>query len=215
MKPFWIGGGLLAATFAATGAVHAQGCGFSCGVGGPDMGPGCGSQGRPCPWIIDNCAQIPRRAQPAPAGTYVNRWLFLQEQKAELDDFVFYQNMWFRGGTELGPMGRYYLDLIANRLPHTPFPVVIETSRDDRLDEARREVLITLLERRGLNDPSRIIVAYPIAEGLLGAEAPRIAAFYLSGGGLGYGGGLGGGFGGGGFGGGGFGGFGGFTGFGR
>src|SRR5262245_44877041 len=165
MKPFWIGGCLLGATLAVTGSAHAQGC-RNCGPGGVDGG--WGSHGLPCPWIIDNCAQIPRRAQPAPSGTYVNRWTFLQDQKAELDDFVIYQNMWFRGGTELGPMGRYYLDLIANRMGRHPMPIVIETSHDDRLDEARREVLITLLERRGLTDPTRVIVAYPIAEGLLG-----------------------------------------------
>ena len=192
MKRFCLAGCLLAATLAATGAARAQGCGPGCGLG-------YGSHGGPCPWLIDNCAQIPRIAQPAPAGTYVNRWFFLQDQKAELDDFVIYLNMWFRGGTELGPMGRYYLDLISNRMGRHPFPIVIETSHDDRLDDARREVLITLLERRGLKDPTRVIVAYPIAEGLLGEEAPRIAAFYLYGGGYGGYGGLGGlgGFGGG------------------
>ena len=179
----------LAATLAATGAARAQGCGPGCGFG-------YGSHGGPCPWLIDNCAQIPRIAQPAPAGTYVNRWFFLQDQKAELDDFVIYLNMWFRGGTELGPMGRYYLDLIANRMARTPFPIVIETSKDDRLDEARREVIITLLERRGLTDPTRVIVAYPIAEGLLGGLGTNPYGF----GNFGFGGG--------------FGGFGGFTGFG-
>jgi hypothetical protein len=201
MKPFCLASSLLAATLAVTGAAHAQGCGPGCGYNGYGAHVGA------CPWLIDNCAQIPRIAQPAPAGTYVNRWFFLQDQKAELDDFVIYQNMWYRGGTELGPMGRYYVDLIANRMARHPMPIVVETSKDDRLDEARREVLITLLERRGLTDPTRVIVAFPIAEGLLGEEAPRIAAFYLIGGyGLGgYGGnnfgnfGFGGGFGGFGF----------------
>jgi hypothetical protein len=191
MKAFWTAACLMAATLAASGTARAQGC-PTCGVGGPDGGHGFGSGWGhgPCPWYVDNCAQIPRRAQPASPGTYTNRWAFLQAQKAELDDFVIYQNQWFRGGTELGPMGRYYLDLIANRMGRHPMPIVIETSRDDRLDEARREVLITLLERRGLKDPTRVIVAFPIAEGLLGEEAPRIASFYLSGGG--YGGGFGG-----------------------
>lgn len=187
MKAFWIAGCLLGATLAATGAARAQGCGAGgCGLGGANPW-----------WRIDNCSSIPRRAQPAPAGTYINRWTHLQGAKAEMDDFVIYQNMWFKGGTELGPHGLYWLDLIANRLPRTPFPVVIETSRNDRLDEARREVLITLLERRGLTDPTRVIVAFPIAEGLIGPDAQRIGAAYLSGGG-------GAGFGG-------FGGFGGFT----
>ncbi len=130
MKSFWIIGGLLAATLAVTGTARAQGC-PTCGLGGPDGGAGFGwgyGNHGPCPWYIDNCAQIPRRAQPAPSGTYTNRWAFLQDQKAELDDFVIYQNMWFRGGTELGPMGRYYLDLIANRIerrsPLWPSPIL-------------------------------------------------------------------------------------------
>ncbi len=112
MKLIWFGGGLLTATLAVIGAVEAQSCGPACT--GP-VHSGC------CPWLVDNCAQIPGIAQPAPAGTYVNRWIFLQDQKAEMDDFVIYQNMWFRGGTELGPMGRYYIDLIANRLGAPPF----------------------------------------------------------------------------------------------
>ncbi len=150
---------------------------------------------------IDNCASIPRRAQPAPIGTYVNAWRHLHDMKAEMDDFVFYRNMWVRGGTELGALGRYQLDHMTSRLAKVPFPVVIETCQDDRLDEARREVIITLLERRGFGDPSRIIVAFPIAEGLSAEEAPRIASFYQSGG-FGGGGGVGG-----------LGGFGGFGGF--
>jgi hypothetical protein len=175
MKPLWIAVCLLA----AAGAAHGQACPTCDGDG--DFGLGSPGRSRPW-WCVDNCAQIPPGAQPAPNGTYVNRWFFLQDQKAELDDFVIYQNMWFRGGTELGPMGRYYLDLISNRMGRHPMPIVVETSHDDRLDEARREVVVTLLERRGLTDPTRVIVAYPIAEGLIGEEAPRISAFYLYGG---------------------------------
>ena len=58
------------------GDASAQGCGHC-------TTHGCGNL-----WHIDNCATIPRRAQPAPPGTYVNRWTHLQETKAELDDFV-------------------------------------------------------------------------------------------------------------------------------
>lgn len=129
---------------------------------------------------IDNCATIPRRAQPAPIGTYVKAWVHLQDMKAEMDDFVFHRNMWLKGGTELGPLGRYQLDMISSRLPKVPFPVVISTSQDDRLDEARREVIITLLEKRGFTDASRVIVAHPIAEALYAEEASRVAAFYLN-----------------------------------
>jgi hypothetical protein len=123
---------------------------------------------------IDNCATIPPGAQPALCGTYVNQFIHIQETKAEMDDFVLYKHMWFRGGTELGPLGRYQVDMIVKRLPGVPFPVVIETSKNEALDNARREVIVTMLASRGLKDKSRIIVAYPQAEGLYGDEAPLI-----------------------------------------
>lgn len=123
---------------------------------------------------IDNCATVPRGAQPAPAGTYINEFIKVQETKAELDDFVIYKHMWYRGGTELGPLGRYQLDLIGSRLGGVPFPVVIETSKNDKLDEQRRDAIVALLAMRGFQDASRVLVAYPIAGGLYGDEAPRI-----------------------------------------
>src|SRR5262245_4852589 len=169
-------------------------------------------------YCTDNCAVIPKGAQPAPLGTYVNKFIEIQTGIAEADDFVLYKHMWYRAGTELGPLGRYQLDLITRRLPNVPFPVVIETSKNDNLDQQRREIIASLLAARGFTDPSRVIVAYPQAEGLYGDEAPiiynRLVFGGLLGGGLGgqggiTGGQLGGGFGGlggGGFGGGGFGG---------
>jgi hypothetical protein len=128
-------------------------------------------------WIcVDNCATIPRGAQPAPPGTYVNGFIRVQDMLAESDDFVLYSHMWYRGGTQLGPLGRYQLDLISKRLAKVPFPVVVATSRNDELDEARREAIVNLLAMRGFTDATRVIVAYPIAEGLYGEEADRIAA---------------------------------------
>jgi hypothetical protein len=137
-------------------------------------------------WCLDNCANIPKGAQPAPAGTYLNKFIETQAGLAEQDDFVLYKHMWYRGGTDLGPLGRYQLDLIAKRLAKVPFPVVIATSKSDALDETRRQVVISMLAARGINDPTRVIVAYPIAEGLYGEEAFRIYNGILFGG-YGYG----------------------------
>jgi hypothetical protein len=132
-------------------------------------------------WLcVDNCATIPPGAQPAPPGTYVNRFINIQDTLAETDDFVIYKHMWIKGTTTtLGPLGRYQLDMIAKRLPQVPFPVVIATSKNDELDEARREVVVSLLAMRGLTDPTRVIVAYPTAEVLYGDEAERIYINYL------------------------------------
>jgi hypothetical protein len=142
-------------------------------------------------YCVNNCANIPKGAQPAPLGTYINKFIEIQSGIAEADDFVLYKHMWYRAGTELGPLGRYQLDLISRRLANVPFPVVIETSKNDGLDQQRREIIVSLLAARGFTDPSRVIIAFPQAEGLYGDEAPRIYNQLLFGGGLG-GGGLGG-----------------------
>jgi hypothetical protein len=173
-----------------------------------------------------DCPLIPKGAQPAPPGSYIHRFVSLQAAKAEADDFVIYNNMWYMGGTTLGPLGHYQLDLIAKRLPKVPFPVVVATSKDPALDASRREIIVSLLAQCGMKDPTRVVVAYPTAEALYGEEAFRIYNQLLSLGNFGYGnfgnfgnfGGFGGGYGGlGGFGGlpgGGFNAFRGFGGFG-
>jgi hypothetical protein len=129
---------------------------------------------------IDNCSTIPPGAQPAPLGTYMNRIIHIQETKAEMDDFVIYKHMWYRAGKELGPYGKYVLDMIAHRLPSVPFPVVVETAKNEELDEARREIIINLLAQRGILDPSRVIVAFSQAEGLYGDEAPTLYQLMLA-----------------------------------
>jgi hypothetical protein len=127
-------------------------------------------------WLcVDNCSTIPPGAQPAPPGYYLHKIMDIQDSNAEADDFVIYKNMWYRGGKELGPLGKYQLDLMARRLPTTPFPVVIATSKNDELDEARREVIVALLAMRGFTDPTRVIVAFPVAEGLYAEDAARVA----------------------------------------
>ena len=123
-------------------------------------------------YCVNNCANIPKGALPAPSGTYINKFIEIQSGIAEADDFVLYKHMWYRAGTELGPLGRYQFDLISRRLATVPFPVVIETSKNDGLDEQRREVVVALLAARGFTDPSRVVVAFPQAEGLYGDEAP-------------------------------------------
>jgi hypothetical protein len=162
-------------------------------------------------YCVNNCANIPLGAQPAPPGTYVNKFIEIQSGIAEADDFVLYKHMWFKAGTELGPLGRYQLDLISRRLARVPFPVVVETSMNDSLDQQRREIIVSLLAARGFTDPSRVVVAFPQAEGLYGDEAPRLYNRLLFGGPFGGGGGLGGGINGGALGG-GFGGLGGIGG---
>jgi hypothetical protein len=152
-------------------------------LGASLAGPGTLLAGDKCcggHWLcVDNCATIPPGALPAPPGTYVNRFINIQDTLAETDDFVIYKHMWLKGGTTLGPLGRYQLDQIAKRLPGVPFPVVVATSKNDELDETRREYIVSLLAMRGLTDPTRVIVAYPVAEAMYGDEAERVYNTYL------------------------------------
>jgi hypothetical protein len=169
------------------------------------------------PCCIDNCATVPKGAQPAPNGTYVHRVQEIQAAKAEADDFVIYKYEWCMGGSELGPFGKYHLNEMIKRLPFVPFPILIQAhTLDGELNEARRCYIVRALQLNGIPDAEqRVLLGFPEAEGLYGDEAERIYLQMLTpGGGLGFGvGGFGGGFGSFGFG--GFGGpFGGFGGLG-
>ena len=99
----------------------------------------CGS------WLfVDNCATIPPGALPALPGTYVDRFINTQDTLAETDDFVIYKHMWYMGGKELGPYGKYVLDMIVHRLPSVPFPVSRKHAADVNLSPAD---LATVKER--------------------------------------------------------------------
>ncbi len=90
---------------------------------------------------------------------------------AAADDFVIYTHMWQKNKSELCALGRYQLELIARRIKTVNFPVVIEMSHDDKLDNARRDMVISLLGQRGFHDPKRVIVAFP-ADDVSTAAAP-------------------------------------------
>ncbi len=153
----WLAMGLVGAAMALGSGVQA----------GSNLEHGClinFLQGR-----CDKCAQVAPTTPPAPCC--VVRVCKTQYVGAETDDFVIYNHMWQKNTSELGSLGRYQLDLIARRLAAVPAPVVIETARDDKLDAARRDMVISLLGSRGFTDPKRVIVAYPSAESVHADDA--------------------------------------------
>lgn len=177
---------------------------------------GCGSFAN---WRVDNCSTVAKGAWPEPSGIFAREYQKRQTTKAEMDDFVIYNQEWYMNGKELGPYGQYHLDLIIQRLPTVPFPIVVQIGDNPELNKARWEAVVLSLSAAGVPQPeNRVMLGRPIAEGLWGEEAPRIYGQMIFdqgyGGrrsGYGYGNQFGG-FGnfGGGFGGGGFGGFGGY-----
>lgn len=175
---------------------------------------------------IDNHANVPPGAIPAPLGAYVRAAQEIQAAKAEQDDFTVYLHEWTNGGPKLGPYGTYHLHQMIGRLSRVPFPIIIQVdSSDESLNVARRNLILDAVLAAGIpNAMQRVILGFPEPGGLYGEEIEPIytqmvrpeRGFDQSGTGFGrnilpgFGGfpGLGGfgGFGGGGFGGGGFGG---------
>ena len=127
--------------------------------------------------------------RPFPIGQVSDSFWETQQTNAEAADFTFYDHE-FRGDTaELGPGAKRHLEMVAMRLEHVPFPVVIEQSQHNakpQLDAARRQTIVMHLNRMGVtNADERVVVAGAFAEGFTGIEAER--SFYngILGGGFG------------------------------
>src|SRR6202035_3359428 len=112
---------------------------------------------------------------PAPLGTSVRSWQQAQATVAAQDAFVIYLHEWYTA-KELGPFGRFHLDRIAERLSSVPFQVIIQPDlHNAALNEARRTSVIAFLCGKGITDaPQRVIIGFPLAEGLFGDEAGRV-----------------------------------------
>jgi hypothetical protein len=137
-----------------------------------------------------NKSQAP---EPAPRGYFVLRMMETQAYLAKADWFVVYCHEWVAGAAKLKPKALDHVNRIATVAPVYGFPIVIEPSGDQVLDEARRLQLVIALAQYGLADAeTRVIIAKPSAEGLRCDEIDHIGARLLSGaygcGGYGYGG---------------------------
>jgi hypothetical protein len=127
----------------------------------------------------DGCYCRPRHFQPAlspePLGSFVHRFQAVQAGKAEASDFEIYLDEWYQGGKTLGPYGQYHVNQIAQRLPTVPFAVKVQPCNDSVLNETRRMVVVTALLNLGITDAdTRVVLAYPQAEGLRGEEAELV-----------------------------------------
>lgn len=110
-----------------------------------------------------------------PHGSFMRRFQALQADKAEASDFVVFLNEWFEGGTQLGPFGLYHINQIAQRLPTVPFPVKVQPQADSALNEKRRQVIVAALLGLGVADAdTRVVIAYPEAEGIRYEDIERV-----------------------------------------
>lgn len=176
------------------------------GCAGPECKPGMfGSRGGK-----HKAYPGPQVDRPFPLGQVTDAHWQTQQTNAEAADFIFFDHE-FKYDTlrhvdtaELGPAAKKHLQMVALRLEHVPFPVVIEESQHNarpELDQQRRRTVVEQLNRLGVqNADERVVVAGKFAEGFTSIEAERSFSNIIGGGLNGNGGGGGGGrrFGGGG-----------------
>jgi uncharacterized membrane protein YgcG len=134
---------------------------------------GCQSGQKPCNDITPG-------AIPQPNGTYACQWIHAETARADQDNFVVYQYEWSADATKLTQFGLEHVARIAQGLSQTAYPVVIERSADQRLDEIRRMAVLEALANCHVPIvPDRVVLARPEAEGLYGDEAAGVAGRML------------------------------------
>jgi uncharacterized membrane protein YgcG len=118
------------------------------------------------------CEDIPPGAIPQPNGAYLCQWNHAEIARADRDNFVIYQYEWSADGTKLTQFGQEHMKRIAQGLPQVCFPVVIEPSSDQNLNEIHRmAVLEALANCHASIVPERVVLGRSEAEGLYGQEA--------------------------------------------
>ncbi len=127
--------------------------------------------------------------RPFPVGQVTDSFWETQQTNAEAADFMFYDHE-FQGETaNLAPGAKRHLEEVALRLPHVPFPIVIEQSMFNakpQLDQARRQTIVTQLARMGIpNAEDRVVIAGAFAEGFTAIEGERAYYNGIIGGGFG------------------------------
>ena len=140
-----------------------------------------------------NAQTGPPHDRPFPLGQNNDAFWETQQTNAEAADFIFYDHE-FTGETAiLAPGAKRHLEEVALRLPHVPFPVVIEQSMFNAkqdLDQARRQTIVMQLARLGVvNAEERVVIANAFAEGFTALEGERNYYRGITGGGFGGGGG--------------------------
>jgi hypothetical protein len=98
-----------------------------------------------------------------------------QQSNAEAADFIFYDHDFHNETAELTPAGWDHLLQVAVRLPHVPFPVVIERYENNykpALDAQRRHTVLAGLAQVGvIGVDQRVVIAPAFAPGITSEEA--------------------------------------------
>ena len=157
-----------------------------------------------CLLLLAGCQYCPGPAydRPFPFGQVTDAHWETQQTNAEAADFIFYDHEFTGDTAALTPAGEKHLLQVALRLPHVPFPVVIEetgnssapnlgkfnNTENPKIDAERRttidierrraiiEKLVTLTQVDPRRMARRVVVASALAEGISSVEGE--AAYY-------------------------------------
>lgn len=123
---------------------------------------------------------IPPGAMPLPLGSSVREFNHRQATKGRADSYVFYRYEWSLETAQLTDWGRRHLSRVLSTVHRESFPVIIETSGDERLDEARRRVIIAALAQHQLDYPERrVLVSHPNSLDISGDEGVIIQQQFI------------------------------------
>jgi len=140
---------------------------------------GCESP-RPCLHHVSEAKVGPASDRPFPLGQVTDAHWDTQKTNAAASEFVFYDHEFVGDSAKLTPLGEKHLLQVALRIPHVPFPVVVEESVDNKnpkLDGERRMAIVTKLTRLGVCQiDRRVVISSAIAEGISAVEGE--AAYY-------------------------------------
>ena len=118
--------------------------------------------------------------RPFPLGQVTDAFWETQQTNAEAAGFIFYDHEFVGETDQLTAGGRSHLLQMALRLPHVPFPVVVEQSVGNtktQLDRKRRETVVTTLTGIGVLDAEpRVVIAPAVPQGITAMEGE--SAYY-------------------------------------
>lgn len=134
---------------------------------------------------------MPPYDRPFPLGHVSDAFWETQQTNAEAADFIMYDYEFVGTSATLNPMGREHMTQIARRLPHVPFPIVIEMSEKTndpeenrelmQIDETRRANVVMWLQKFYADDPTmdpeqianRVVIAPDFAYQVDAEQAAR------------------------------------------
>ncbi|TWT34620.1 hypothetical protein [Blastopirellula retiformator] len=150
------------------------------------------------------CDDFPSGAIAQPLGSYTCSWQKSQAELANQENYVIFRREWVGDSLELSQGGKRHLGEVLPAVMEAGQVLVVEETADSELDARRRDHLVIVLAKMEIPEPDqRVVIGYPLGEGLYGFNAPAIRSGIQGGRGTGgsrFGGansGLGGGFGGG------------------